>query len=1122
MKTKFSGILTLLLAFCCAVTFAQDKAVSGTVSDDSGMPVAGVNIIVQGTSSGTQSDFDGNYSIMVSEGAVLTFSYVGYSTESRSVGSSDTINVSLSEDVAQLEEVVVTAQGITRERKALGYAVSEVSGEEMEQRTEGDVARVLSGKASGVNITSQSGTSGSATNVVIRGYTSINGNNQALFVVDGVPYSTETNAQGGFLGGNLGSSRFLDLDPNNIESVNVLKGLAAATLYGSQGKNGVIVITTKSGSLKAKGPKKTEITVNQSYFVNEMASMPDYQDQYGGGFDQSFGWFFSNWGPAFAADGVDGYLNDPAGIIQPDGTVEHPYGSSAFLNAFLGGNNVLNNEYTGQRYDWRPYRSVENFFRSGSVSNTSINIRGASENGKVSYNVNYGSLDEEGFTPGNGLRRNNLSIGGRAELSNKFTVQGSMNYSNTSFVSPPVAASRGNGTLGWSTFGNVFFTPRNVDLMGLPFTIPENGGSIYYRNGNDIINPNWSVANSQGGQTVNRINSTTSLTYEFNDNLSLTYRYGLDWYNERNKDYSNKNGVNFNDAIFGYLRTWDNNVQIHNHYFSLNGSYDLSDDVGLTFNLGATSNRRTYERSGVSSTGQIVYGVVQHFNYENQTPLAFESAINTLGVFGSADLDYRDFLFVTLQARNDWVSNLPSENNSMFYPSASVSFLPTSMDENFKSENLSYLKVRAGYGTSASFPGGYPTVNTVGQSTNVNGGLNGGIITNSVSNFQANPDLKPELLGEFELGFDARVWKNRIGINASYYTRNTKDLIVFKPLPTSSGYTSTQDNIGKIEGNGVEIDVDMEMFEILPVNVEGLSWNARVNFTKGENTVAEQADDQILFAGSGDPVLGANAAIEGKPLGVIVGTRIERDENGNYVVNASGNYGVEEVMAIDYQGNEVPLGYLGPNGDGDINGDGVIELDENGSPTGKDKVRSITPIIGNPEPDYVMNFINTIKYKNWTLGFQLSHTAGGDIAASTVATLLGRGGIVTDRKNTFVLPGVLADGSPNNLQINNSSYYFNNVLFGPKELSIYDGSVIRLQELSFSYSFPQKFLDKTPFGALSLTATGYNLWYDAYNVPDATNFDPNVAGTGIGNGRGFDYLNGPSSKRYGISLKASF
>jgi len=199
------------------------------------------------------------------------------------------------------------------------------------------------------------------------------------------------------------------------------------------------------------------------------------------------------------------------------------------------------------------------------------------------------------------------------------------------------------------------------------------------------------------------------------------------------------------------LNTWDNNDAIHNHYVSLNGSYDLSDDIGLTFNVGATSNRRTYDREGTASSGQIVYGVIQHFNYENQTPISFHSAKNELGVFGSADLDYRDFLFVTLQARNDWVSNLPTENNSMFYPSASVSFLPTSMDENFKSENLSYLKVRAGYGTSAGFPGGYPTVNTVGQSTNVNGGINGGIITNSVSNFQANPDLKPELLTELVL-----------------------------------------------------------------------------------------------------------------------------------------------------------------------------------------------------------------------------------------------------------------------------------------------------------------------------------------------------------------------------------
>ena len=301
MKTKFSGILTLLLAFVVQFTFAQEKTISGTVSDNSGMPLPGVNIIVKGTTNGTQTDFDGNYSISASTGDVLTFTYVGQKTVEQTVGASNTIDVTMEEDAAMLDEVVVTAQGIKREKKALGYAVSEVSAEELEQRTEGDVARVLSGKASGVQITSQSGTSGSATNVVIRGYSSITGSNQALFVVDGVPFSSDTNSQGNFVSGNVGSSRFLDLDPNNIASVNVLKGLAAATLYGTAGRNGVIVITTKSGQGGGAGPKKTEITVNQSYFVNEIASLPDYQSKYGGGFDQSFGWFFSNWGPGFAA-----------------------------------------------------------------------------------------------------------------------------------------------------------------------------------------------------------------------------------------------------------------------------------------------------------------------------------------------------------------------------------------------------------------------------------------------------------------------------------------------------------------------------------------------------------------------------------------------------------------------------------------------------------------------------------------------------------------------------------------------------------------------------------------------------------------------------------------------------
>ena len=293
MRTKLNGILTLLLAFVVHVSFAQDKTISGTVTDSDGLPLPGVNIVVEGTSNGTQTDFDGNYSITASEGQTLLFTYIGQKDVRRTVGASNSISVQMEEDAQALEEVVVTAQGIKREKKALGYAVSSVGQEQIQDRAEGDVARVLAGKAAGVQITAAGGAAGSATNVVIRGLNSFSGNNQALFIVDGVPFSNDTNQQGSFIAGNTGSSRFLDLDPNNIESIEVLKGLSAATLYGTQGRNGVILITTKSGSAST-GPKKTEITVSQSFFTNEIASLPEYQTQYGNGFDQSFGWFFSN------------------------------------------------------------------------------------------------------------------------------------------------------------------------------------------------------------------------------------------------------------------------------------------------------------------------------------------------------------------------------------------------------------------------------------------------------------------------------------------------------------------------------------------------------------------------------------------------------------------------------------------------------------------------------------------------------------------------------------------------------------------------------------------------------------------------------------------------------------
>ena len=1080
MRTKLNGILTLLLAFVVHLSFAQDKTITGTVTDQDGLPLPGVNIVVEGTTNGTQTDFDGNYAINGSEGQSLLFSYIGQKDVRQTIGGGSTINVQMEEDAQALEEVVVTAQGIKREKKALGYAVTTVGAEDLESKAEGDVARVLTGKAAGVQITSAGGASGSATNVVIRGLNSFSGSNQALFIVDGVPFSNDTNQQGSFIQGNTGGSRFLDLDPNNIASIEVLKGLSAATLYGTQGRNGVILVTTKAAAATA-GPKKTEITLNQSYFTNELASLPEYQQQYGNGFDQSFGWFFSNWGPSFDEGGTAGWGAQAA--IDANGTLAHPYSTASAATGIP----QAFPEFAGARYDWRPYNSVEEFFSPGNVINTSLNIAGSTQDGKASFNANVGYLDDEGFTPGNTFSRTNISLGGVAKLSNKFTIRGTMNYARSDNRTPPIASSRGNGTDGLSIYGNVFFTPLSVDLSGLPFENPIDGSSVYYRQNNSIINPRWTAKNVQFRQLTNRFFWNLSAAYEINENLNLNWRTGFDFYNERNINSSNKGGINFTDAIFGFLQTFDNNNTIWDHFASINGDYDLSEKIGLSFTAGATARADFFDRQGVASTGQLVFGVKRHFNYENQLPIQFTEQRNIVGILGQATLDYDDFLFLNVSARKDWVSNFQRANRSITYPGASLSFLPTNAIAGLKSENgLNFLKIRASYGTSANFDAddGYPTVGQAFQATQAaTNPIDGSPVTiNAISPVAANPQLKPELLEEIELGFESKFLKNRVSLDFTYFYKTTNDLIVREPLPPSSSKTITTSNIGEIRNTGFEADLGIDIFKS-----ENFSWNSRVNFFANDVIVTEQEQDAIFFAGSlaegGGLFRGSNAAIKGESLGTIVGTAIARDANGNFLVNSAGSY---EVAEQDADGN--------------------------------------VPIIGDAIADYTMNFINSLRYKNLSLNFQINHTKGGDILSSTVATLLGRGLIVEteDRLATYVLPGVNADGNPNRTQINNSTYFFSNLLFGPTETRIYDASVLRLQEVSLAYKLPAKALERTPFGSLVFTVQGFNLWYDAYNTPDGANFDPNVQGAGVGNAQGFDFLNGPSSRRYGISLKASF
>ena len=1072
MKTKFKGVLTLLLALIVQVSFAQEKTVSGTVSDNTG-GLPGVSVVIKGTSTGAETDFDGKYSIRAKSGDVLVFNYLGYKTVEKTVGSANVIDVTLEEGGEVLDEIIVTAQGIKREKKALGYAVSKVDSEQLEQRSEGDIGRLLSGKASGVNIQTQSGVSGSGTSILIRGMSSFSGSNQPLFVVDGVPFSSDTNAQGDFVDGNNGSSRFLDIDPNNIESVNVLKGLAAATLYGTQGRNGVILITTKSGS-SGRSMKKQEITVSSSVFFNEIASMADYQNEYGGGFDQAFGWFFSNWGPKFERDGPGGWGSSSA--FDSAGTLEHPYSTASSATGIP----QAFPEFAGARYEWRPYNSVGDFFRTGVVRSNNINIRSSSEDGKINYNINYGSLDDEGFTPGNSVGRNTLSIGGNAKLSNKFTVSGTMNYARTNFKSPPVAASFGSNVGGSnaSIFGNLFYTPRSVDLMGLPFENPIDGSSTYYRQNNSIQHPLWTVKNAGNTQLTNRVFGNAVLSYALNDNINVNYKFGFDTYSENNSNFSNKGGKTGSVANqSGVYQTWNNTNTINNHNLTVAGNYDLSDDLNLGFTVGFDSRSDIYDRSGVSSTGQQVFGVLRHFNFAVQDEIQVFQRRNILGAYGSAVLGYKETAYLTLQSRTDWVSNLSSENRSVTYPSASISFLPSKAFEFIQdSDFVNFLKVRASYGSSASFNTGYPVSTTLSLNTqafNTDEGVD--IVTNSTSSFLGNPDLKPETINEIEFGLEGTFLDSRLTVDFSIYKRITNDLRVNRPLDPSTGYDNTQTNVGEIQNDGIELDLGID---VIRNEGNGLNWSTNFNYSSSEAIVTDLGldTDIVVFAGFSNR---GNAAIVGESLGTMIGTAIARDDNGNFRVNGSGSYVVQN-------GNN---------------------------------------IIGDANPDFLLNMSNQISYKNFNLGFLFNWTQGGDMYSQTIQTLLGRGVVNQagiDRANSFILPGVNPAGETNTTQINNSTYYFSNVLYGPDEMGVYDATVFRLQELSLGYSLPSNMLEKTPFGSLSVTFSANNLWFHTPNMPENTNFDPNVAGLGVGNGRGFEYLNGPSSRRYGLSVKASF
>jgi TonB-linked SusC/RagA family outer membrane protein len=1059
-------VLLSFLLVCSAwvVALAQDRKVTGKVTAaEDGSPLPGVSVVVKGSSKGTNTTADGSYSIDAPSGATLVFSFVGTTTQEVAIGNRNAVDVALTADTKLLSEVVVTAQGIVREKRALGYSVTSVDSKSIQDRPQADVGRVLQGKIAGVNITSTSGVSGTGTNITIRGYSSITGSVQPLFVVDGVPFNSNTNTRGGFTqGGQSSSSRFLDIDPNNIENVTVLKGLAATVTYGDQGRNGVILITTKNGSKKAR---KTEFNVTQSFFTNT-AHLPRYQNDYVGGFQQNLGYFFSNWGPT-----LDEARTYPSQNTNTALTT-HPYAnlSNAALKGAMADYVASVSPYTMQVFP----NNVSDFFRTGQISNTSMNISGGGE--KVSYNVSGGYNKEQGYIPNNDLTRLNLGLGLNAQMTKKLTATVSFNYANTAQSSPPLSSGTGNNANDFpSVLANVMYTPRQVDLMGWPYASPLDGSSVYFRSGNDIPNPRWVLDNYKTTGNVNRFFSATTFNYELSKDLMMLYKVGLDTYDELQEFEINKGGVQLVTGLYNTLSIrntiWDNSLII-------SYSKSLSSKLSVSAKVGGNIRNDNFRLDNVNSQNQLARGLFRHSNFIDNVAFNQTEEQTRMGIFGEVTADYNNFLFANVAARNDWTSTVEAENRRIVYPSASVSFVPTTAFKGLESPFLSFLKIRAGVGSSAGFPSPYNTRSFLNQNARAFLNSSGGTVqSHSVDNTLGNLNLKPELHTEYEFGLEGKFLRNRIGFDLTLYRRDTRNLITRAPLDASTGYTSTFTNIGKIRNEGVEISVNGN---ILKAN--DFAWDITGTFSRNRPKVLDLGGTLQEVQISGFNGLG-NFAVVGEPFNIIKGTGYRRNEQGQFL----------------------------------IDGGGYLQT-------------TATPIIlGDPNPAFNTSLINDFSYKGISLSFMLSYRHGGAMYSSTAGALLGRGltydtGLANgyDRAQTFLFPGVKADGTPNDIQVTASDVGFNNIYFFGDEGRIFDGTTIRLQEVSLGYQLPKKLFAKLPIKGASFQFTGNNLWYKALNFPPGLNFDTDNLGLGVGNGLGFEFLTGPSARRLGVTLKLSF
>ncbi len=1055
---------SLLVLPLCSI-LAQ-RTLSGIVSSDKGEALVGASVVLKGTTKGAITDIDGKYTLDIPNDAkTLTISYTGFNTQEIAIGTSNVLNISLAEG-AVLDEMVVTAFGIKKDKSNLGYGVSQVTSQELTTAHTTNITNALAAKVPGIRV-SGSGGSFSSSSITIRGFTSFTGSNQPLFVVDGI--SIDNSGGGNALQtGVTNSGRAIDLNQEDIESISVLKGAAATSLYGSRAANGVILITTKSGKTK----EKQSVTYSVNIAQQEVNRFPDYQNTYAQG---NIGIFnpgsVASWGPK-----IDGRT-----VLLPI--------------AYRGLNGASDTVTTLQAFP----NNVKDLFKTGLNTQHNLSFQGGTD--RSSYRLSVGYLDDNGVLDNNRLKRYNVGLNATTEITKKLTAGVSVNYSLNKSKRTPQGNQLSNPLF------RSWFTPRSWDLTFRPWQ-NATGGNLHY---DAVDNPRWSIYNNLYDDQIDRVFGNFNLRYELTDWLAASAKVGVDNYAYSSNSYDQMGiqgqGATGSASIgIGGIRDVRSLSRILNSSFLLTADKKITQDINLTLILGSEILDQYSNDAALTGRGIIV----RNFRNVSQNTTTFVPGFTTsqyrlLGFFANATASYKNWATLDLAVRNDNNSILPAANNSYTYYSVAGT-LNLGNALNIKSDILSGLKLRANTGLVGSAKSGFAYLTDSYYSKAALADGFGPAITFpfnqtlpgfTLQDGAGNPDLRPEFTRSTEGGIEVGFLKDRITFNGTIYKQHSYDILLSVPNSATAGITSVLRNAGSLTTKGTELQLSITPFK----SAKGFNWTTTFNYTQFKSIVDSLAPG-VPKIQNGGFVTPGNYLVQGEEYGQIYANRYQRANDAT---------GTKYDQTLPY------------------NPDGKLIVS---STTGLPLPTPNDLKIGNPNPKYLLGISNSFSFRGLELSILVDIKEGGDQYSRNIADLQRNGVAIEttefERLNTdgtpttpYTFEGYTNQATPvlKTTSVTAEQYWGNTGKYSAAEGFIYNTSWVRIREASLSYTFEKNMLKKTPFGSLTLGVFGRNLFLSAPGYP---HLDPEQNVQGVSNAQGVEFNALPQTKSMGMNLRVTF